>query len=60
MMRNKTVTYNTFETDYRKAHQARLQDELDEIKNSQIIAAYALVILMGALLGAGFFWVLSN
>ena len=54
------MTYNTFETDYRKAHQTRLQDELDEIKNSQIIAAYALVILMGALLGAGFFWVLSN
>ena len=60
MKRNKTVTYNTFETDYRKAQKDRLQEELDEIKAGQIIAAYTLVIVCGLILGALFFWVLSS
>ena len=54
------MTYNTFETDYRKAQKDRLQTELDEIKNGQILAAYGLVIVCGLILGALFFWVLSS
>ena len=53
------MTYNTFETDYRKAQKDRLQVELDEIKAGQIVAAYVFVIAMMGALGAGLFWVLS-
>jgi len=60
------MTYNRIEHDYANAQMARLQDELKNVRGSvaglttaKILAAYLIVMAMGAILGALAFWVLS-